>query len=126
MLKTKDQILNIQPYTPGKSKADGFDKVMKLSSNENPLGCSPAASAAYKNFADFNRYPDGAATELRHAIAKLHGLNPDNIICGAGSDEVLELIAYAYCGEGDEVITPSMVFWFTQFLPCRRVQLRLR
>ncbi len=104
MLKTKKEILNIAPYTPGKSKIAGVAEPVKLSSNENPLGCSPAAEAAYKNFGSFNRYPDATAAELRVAIGNIYGLDPEKLICGAGSDEILEIIAYAFAGEGDEVI----------------------
>lgn len=104
MLKVKKTILDIQPYTPGKSKVAGIEKVIKLSSNENPLGCSPKAITAYKNFESFNRYPDATSAELRAAIGKSYGLDAEKIICGAGSDEVLEQIAYAYAGVGDEVI----------------------
>ncbi len=104
MLKTKKEILNIAPYTPGKSKISGVAKPIKLSSNENGLGCSSKASAAYKDFENFNRYPDATAAELRAAIGKVYNLDPEKLICGAGSDEILEIIAYAYAGEGDEVI----------------------
>lgn len=104
MLRVKPEILNIQPYTPGKSKVEGVSKVIKLSSNENPLGCSPKAIEAYQNFAAFNRYPDATSAALREAIGKTYDLDAEKIICGAGSDEVLEQIAYAYAGEGDEVI----------------------
>lgn len=104
MLKTKKEILNIAPYTPGKSKIAGVAKPLKLSSNENGLGCSPKAAAAYKSFDSFNRYPDATASELRASIGKVHNLDPEKIICGAGSDEILEIIAYAYAGEGDEVL----------------------
>lgn len=104
MLKTKSEILNIAPYTPGKSKISGVSKVIKLSSNENGLGCSPAAQKAYYDFKSFSRYPDATAAELRAAIGEVQGLDAEKIICGCGSDEVLELLAYAYSGEGDEVI----------------------
>lgn len=103
MLKTKQQILKIQPYVPGKSGAKGV-KVAKLSSNENPLGCSPKVTAAIAAMDDFSRYPDGSCTALREKIGEVFDLNPNNIICGAGSDEVLELVTYAFCQEGDEVI----------------------
>ncbi|PIR34013.1 MAG: histidinol-phosphate transaminase, partial [Alphaproteobacteria bacterium CG11_big_fil_rev_8_21_14_0_20_44_7] len=59
---------------------------------------------AVQNAASLNRYPDGASSELREKLGEINNLNPEQIICGAGSDEILELIAYAYCGEGDEVI----------------------
>ena len=98
-------VLDIAPYVPGKSTATGGSKLHKLSSNETPLGASPAAIAAFKSVADtLERYPDGSATALRNAIAAVHGLNPERIVCGAGSDEVLHIIANAYIGPGDEAI----------------------
>ncbi len=98
-------ILDIAPYIPGKSKATGGAKLHKLSSNETPLGPSPAALEAYRAAAEsLERYPDGGATALRAAIGSTYGLNPDRIVCGAGSDEVLHLIANAYIGPGDEAI----------------------
>ena len=98
-------VLDIAPYVPGKSTATGGAKLHKLSSNETPLGASPAAVAAYKAVAErLEHYPDGAANALRDAIAAAHGLNPDRIVCGAGSDEILHLIANAYIGPGDEAI----------------------
>jgi histidinol-phosphate aminotransferase len=98
-------VLDIAPYVPGKSEASGGKKLHKLSSNETPLGPSPAAVAAYRGVADtLALYPDGAATALRDAIASVYGLNPDRIVCGAGSDEILSLIAQAYIGPGDEAI----------------------
>jgi histidinol-phosphate aminotransferase len=98
-------VLDIAPYVPGRSKATGGAKLHKLSSNETPLGPSPRAVAAFKAAAqELERYPDGSAIELRQAIAAVHGLNADRIICGAGSDEVLHLIANAFIGPGDEAI----------------------
>jgi histidinol-phosphate aminotransferase len=98
-------VLDIAPYVPGRSKAAGGAKLHKLSSNETPLGPSPAAIAAYRAVADkLALYPDGSASELRAAIAATYGLNPDRIVCGAGSDEILNLIAHAYIGPGDEAI----------------------
>jgi histidinol-phosphate aminotransferase len=80
-------------------------KAIKLSSNETPLGPSPKAIAAYKAEADnLERYPDGGATSLRAAIAAQYGLNPDRIVCGCGSDELINLIAHAYIGPGDEAV----------------------
>jgi histidinol-phosphate aminotransferase len=100
----KRGILEIAPYVPGKSGAKGA-KVHKLSSNESPLGASPAAVAAF--VAESSRlelYPDGSATALREAIAGRYGLKVENIVCGAGSDEILQLLAHAYLGSGDEAI----------------------
>ena len=103
--KPQPGILEISPYVPGKSSAPGNVKVHKLSSNESPLGPSPAAVAAYQELADeVHLYPDGSATALRDAIAGRYGLNADNIVCGAGSDELLQLLTRAYLGVGDEAV----------------------
>lgn len=94
----------ISPYVPGSSKGTTVTR-HKLSSNETPLGASPAAITAYQALAgQLDVYPDGAATELRHAIGEVHDLDPDRILCGCGSDEILSLITLAFCQEGDEVI----------------------
>ncbi len=98
-------ILDIAPYIPGRSEAEGEGPVYKLSSNESPLGASPKAIEAFRAMADrLEFYPDGAAHDLREALAARHGLNPDRIVCGNGSDELLELLAHAYLGPGDEAI----------------------
>lgn len=99
-------ILDIHAYVPGKS-GPKTGKVYKLSSNESPLGPSPKALAAYQEAVAQNLalYPDGSATKLREAIAKRYGLNAANIICGGtGSDELLQMLAHAYLGPGDEAI----------------------
>ena len=97
-------ILDITAYAPGKSGATGA-KVHKLSSNESPLGASPKAVAAYRAAAhQLELYPDGSATLLREAIAARYGLKASHIVCGAGSDELLQLLAHAYLGPGDEAI----------------------
>jgi histidinol-phosphate aminotransferase len=98
-------VLAIDPYVPGKSAAPGVARVFKLSSNETPLGPSPKAVAAYRAVADhLEDYPDGAATALREAIGRVFGLDPARIVCGAGSDDLLNLIADAYLCDGDEAI----------------------
>jgi histidinol-phosphate aminotransferase len=96
--------MKIDAYVPGKSKAAGVSKVYKLSSNETPLGPSPKAVEAVRTFDHLELYPDGSATQLREAIAARYGLDPNRIICGAGSDELLTLITHAYVGPGDEGI----------------------
>ena len=97
-------ILDIEAYVPGKSSTKGA-KIHKLSSNESPIGASPKAIDAYRASATtLERYPDGSATALRTAIAQRYGLSPDRIVCGAGSDELLQLLASAYLGEGDEAV----------------------
>jgi len=104
-LSPRQGILDIAPYVPGKSVLDGGEPVIKLSSNETPFGpCAGAVEAYVAAAADLSRYPDGSARALREAIAKLHGLDPDRIVCGAGSDELLNLLAAAYLGPGDEAI----------------------
>jgi len=98
-------VLKIQAYVPGKSSAPGVAKVFKLSSNETPLGASPQAIAAYgKVGKHLEDYPDGASTELREAIGRTYGLDPNRIVCGAGSDDLLNLLARAYLQDGDEAI----------------------
>jgi histidinol-phosphate aminotransferase len=98
-------VLAIDPYEPGKSSAPGVSRVFKLSSNETPLGPSPHAIAAYRAVADrLADYPDGAATALREAIGRAFGLDPNRIVCGAGSDDLLNLLADAYLSDGDEAI----------------------
>jgi histidinol-phosphate aminotransferase len=98
-------VLDIAAYVPGKSSAPGVAKIFKLSSNETPLGPSPRAIAAYKVAADhLEDYPDGAASDLREAIGHAFGLDPDRIVCGAGSDDLLHLLAYAYLFDDDEAI----------------------
>ena len=101
----RPSVLAIEAYVPGKSTAPGAGKVYKLSSNETPLGASPAAIAAYRDLADhLELYPDGSASRLREAIARRYGLDPARIVCGAGSDEILSLLTSAYVGPGDEGI----------------------
>src|SRR4029079_17069180 len=98
-------VLAIDAYVPGKSTAPGVDKVFKLSSNETPLGPSPKAIAAYQEAGKhLEDYPDGSASELREAIGQAFGLDPDRIVCGAGSDDLLNLLARAYLADGDEAI----------------------
>src|SRR6202048_4176557 len=104
-------VLAIDPYVPGKSSAPGVAKVFKLSSNETPLGPSRHATAAYREMADrLQDYPDGASTLLREAIGRAFGLDPDRIVCGAGSDDLLNLIADAYLRDGDEAIPTTHGF----------------
>ncbi len=98
-------VMDIEAYVPGKSGAQGAAKVHKLSSNENPLGSSPKAAEAVRDVAGrLEFYPDGAAARLRETIGEVHGLNPANIVCSNGSDEILGLLAQTYLSPGDEAI----------------------
>jgi histidinol-phosphate aminotransferase len=98
-------ILDIALYQGGKSAIAGHDEVLKLSSNENPLGPPPSAQRAIAAATtEIHRYPSTDHGDLRAAIAEVHGLDANRIICGVGSDEVLQFVAQAYSGPGDEII----------------------
>lgn len=107
----KQGILDIKPYIGGEGRVAGITDLLRLASNENALGCSPKARDAYLACAnDLFRYPDGAAAELRGALGKTYNMNPDNIICGSGSEELISLLVRAYAGAGDEVLFPQYGF----------------
>lgn len=98
-------ILDIKPYVPGSSTATGGDKVYKLSSNESALGASKKAADAYRAASEeLFLYPDGGSNALREKIAKTYDLDAARIVCGAGSDEILQMLVKAYVGEGDNII----------------------
>lgn len=98
-------IMGIAPYVPGGHGLAGHNRVIVLSANENPLGPGDAARQAYIDAAGtLERYPEGTARELREAIAKAEGLEADQIVCGAGSDELLTMLGHCYAGVGDEVL----------------------
>lgn len=98
-------IMEIKLYQGGKSSIAGRADVLKLSSNENPLGPVPAALEATANAArEMHRYPATDHAGLRAAIAEVWGLEAERIICGVGSDEVLQFVTQAFAGPGDEII----------------------
>ena len=102
--KAKPWLERVPVYVPGRSDAEGDKAIAKLSSNENPLGPSPLAVAAYHGAAgEMHRYPDGSAQGLRTRIAALHGISADDIVCGNGSEELIGLAIQAFVGLGDEV-----------------------
>ena len=104
-------ILKIAPYVPGRSDAPAGVKLVKLSANESPLGASPKARAAYEAVAGkLEIYPEGSSRELRTALGEVHGLDPDRIVCGFGSDDILHLLAQVYLGEGDEAVMSQYGF----------------
>ena len=108
----KPGILEISPYVPGKARASGFTDPVKLSANENPLGCSPAAQAAYAAAGSkLNMYPDGRATTLREAVARRYGLEPERLIFGCGSDEIFTLVCQTFCEPGDNVVQGEFGFF---------------
>ena len=109
--KPRPEILQISPYVQGKSQISGQANPIKLSSNESSFGPSPLAIDAYKSCASsLHRYPDGSQLQLRQAIADVHNLDPDKVICGNGSDELLDLIYRAYLCAGDEIILSTNHF----------------
>lgn len=104
-IRPQPGILEITPYQGGAGHVDGVAEVIKLSSNENPHGPGEAAREAFaKSSHQLHRYPSTDHAGLRQAIGDVHGLNPSQIICGAGSDEIITFLCQAYAGPGDEVI----------------------
>lgn len=105
MIRPQPGIMDIALYKGGASEIEGQSDPLKLSSNENPFGASPAAMNAVVAAAQsMHRYPSTDHLTLRRAIAEVHGLEAERIICGVGSDELLTLLAMAFAGPGDEVI----------------------
>ncbi|MEP5727874.1 MAG: histidinol-phosphate transaminase [Sulfitobacter sp.] len=98
-------IMDITLYQGGSAHVAGVENVVKLSSNENPLGASDAATDAFRRAAlDLHRYPSSDHSALRAAIAEVHGLDAGRVICGAGSDEIITFLCQAYAGPGREVV----------------------
>ncbi|MGD9861780.1 MAG: histidinol-phosphate transaminase [Pseudodonghicola sp.] len=98
-------IMDIALYQGGAAHVEGVANVTKLSSNENPFGPSPRAIAAVRDSAaGLHRYPPTDHSALRAAIGEVTGLDPERMICGVGSDEVITFLCQAYAGPGDEVL----------------------
>lgn len=107
----KPWVDQIAAYVPGKAVSPDGRPLIKLSANENPFGPPASAVAAMTQAeATAHRYPDGASTALREAIAAKYGLNPAHILCGAGSDDVLQLVGTAFLGQGDEALMSEHAF----------------
>ncbi|MFN6934778.1 MAG: pyridoxal phosphate-dependent aminotransferase [Tsuneonella sp.] len=106
----KPWIEGIHVYVPGKASGADGKPLVKLSANENPLGTSPAALAARAAAAGPSGYPDPNSTVLREAIGEKFGIDPARIVCGTGSDELLQIAANAFAGPGDEVLFPRFSF----------------
>ncbi len=105
MITPQPGIMDISLYQGGASHVAGHDNALKLSSNENPFGPSPAALEAYAAAGrQLHRYPSADHAELRAAIAQVHGLDAERIICGAGSDEIIAFLCQAYVGPDTNVI----------------------
>ena len=101
----KPGVLDIAPYVPGKAKVEGVAEPLKLSANENVLGASPLAKAAYASAVDsLHVYPDGRASGLREAIAQRFRLAPERLVFGCGSDEIFQLLNQAFLEPGDNIV----------------------
>ena len=104
-------ILDIAAYVPGEHSLPGDAPVHRMASNEGALGASPKAIEAYRMMAsELHRYPDGASGALRAALGREFDIDPAQIVCGAGSDDVLQLLVRAYAGPGDEVLYSQHCF----------------
>ena len=108
-------IMDINPYVTGKSFVPGSTRIIKLSSNETPIGPSAKAVEAFRGASEkLERYPDGSVSALREAIANKYQISFDNVICGTGSDDILNLLARAFLRSGDEAIVTEHGFLIFQ------------
>ena len=111
MVTPKFKKFKIEAYKPGKSKVRKLKKVIKLSANESALGISPKAKRLISNKKMIlDKYPDGKSQVLRKAISKKYNCDFNKIICGAGSDEVIQMLCQLYLNPKDEVIVPEYSF----------------
>ena len=111
MTTIKFKKFNIEAYKPGKSSVKKFSKIVKLSANESALGVSPKVKKLISSkYLDFSRYPDSKSTKLRYQISKKFNCDKDKIICGAGSDEVIQMLCQLFLKPNDEVIVPQFSF----------------
>lgn len=104
----REGIMDLVLYIPGES---GDENMVKLSSNENALGCSPMAQEAMaKAISGVNEYPDPTSLEIRKELAKLHDLDASQITISNGCDHILSMVAQAFLNEGEEVVFASPTF----------------
>ncbi|MFH0792918.1 MAG: histidinol-phosphate transaminase [bacterium] len=112
----RPHLKTMQPYPPGKpieevQREYGLSDIVKLASNENPIGPSPKAAKAMRDSAsEINRYPDGYAYALRHALAKFYGLQPDQFLFGNGSDEIFILLALSFLSPSENIVVSDLAF----------------
>ena len=103
--------INLQAYKPGSSIIKKKDRVIKLSANESALGISVKAKKALKTFdSNISKYPDGKFQELINIISKKYNCDENKVICGAGSDEIIQMLCQLFLNKGDEVIVPQYSF----------------
>lgn len=99
------EVMTIAAYVPGVQALSGSNRVMRLSANESPFGPPPGARAAHAGaVADLHRYPDGGSVALRNAIGRRFDLDPARIVCGTGSDELIQHLASIYGGPGTDIL----------------------
>lgn len=104
-IRPQPGIMDIDLYVGGSAAPPGQSNAVKLSSNENPFGASDRAKEAFqRSVHTLHRYPSTDHAPLRQAIGEVHGLDPDRIVCGVGSDEIIAFLSQAYAGPGDEVV----------------------
>ncbi len=115
-IQFREELANLSPYKPGRPIDDvkreyGLQDVIKLASNENPLGCSPKAIEAIKNSLDsLGLYPDGNCTLLKEALSKKLNISSNNIILSSGLDEMMDLLAKTFFNKDDEAIMADITF----------------
>ena len=111
MISPSFRKINLQAYKPGRSITKKNDRVIKLSANESALGISDRAKKVLKNFnSNISKYPDGKFVELINAISKKYNCDENKIICGSGSDEIIQMLCQLFLNKGDEVIVPQYSF----------------
>ena len=110
MTLPKFKKINFESYRPGKSKLSTNKKIIKLSANESALGMSPKVKKEFLKKSNFFRYPDSGSTRLRMEISKKFRCDPKKIICGSGSDEIIQIICQLFLKSKDEVIVPRYSF----------------
>ncbi len=110
MTLPKFKNIGLNSYEPGKSKLSRIRNIIKLSANESALGVSPKVKREIYRNINLSRYPDGQSSNLRQIISKKFNCNLDKIICGAGSDEIIQIICQLFLKAGDEVIVPKFSF----------------
>ena len=123
--RPRDSVMQIAAYVGGEHKLPGVNRVLKLSANEGAFGPPPGAIAAYAKIAsEIHRYPDGGSGELRRGIGSHFGLDPDRIVCGTGSDELIGHLCHIYGGAGTDILMSMHGFTMYQIAgtyACSRV-----
>ena len=111
MINPSFRKINLQAYKPGRSITKKNNKIIKLSANESALGISYKAKKVLKTFnSNISKYPDGKFKELINTISKKYNCNANKVICGSGSDEIIQMLCQLFLNKGDEVIVPQYSF----------------